>query len=129
MYILRRTQLDSLNSAAATSFHRRLAAYLRRELHEATASLTDEDLLEHIRHSEERANRYGIVSEAGVSQYVCLTFVSDQPFDELPPVKEYLEQPGVDPETKLQALIDYLDELESSPDSEPSAELLDREGD
>lgn len=112
MLKIRKEQMEVLDKAAQGDFHRRLVAFLHEELPEETTGLDDAPLLERIAVSERRASTYGIKSDAGIAQFVCLTFVAGPAFDEIPEVREYLQAPGMDPEEKLDELIDYLAALE-----------------
>lgn len=74
--------------------------------------MEDVALLERITESERRASIYGIESEAGIAQFVCLTFVAGPIFDEIPEVQAYLKEPGLDAEEKLNELAEHLAALE-----------------
>ena len=108
---IRSEQLRQLDEAAGVEFHRRLAAFLRRELPDATGGLSDGELLRLVEESERRAARHGITSERGVAQFACLTFAAGPRFDQEPPIRDYLAGGG-DPEEKLEALIDELAALD-----------------
>lgn len=105
---IRGEQFESLDSAARDDFRRRLAAYLRAELPEETAEFDDAALGELISEAERRASGYGITSEAGVAQFVCVTFIAGPAFDDLPLVRQYLSEPGADAEQRLAELVDDL---------------------
>jgi hypothetical protein len=113
MLKLRKQQLETFEKAAQVDFHQRLLTFLRTELPEDTASLEDADLLERIKDSERRASAYDILSEAGISQFTCLTFMAGPTFDEIPEVHAYLQEPGLEPEEKLEELVDYLATVEN----------------
>lgn len=105
---IRAEQLEELEERAREDFHRRLALYLRDELPEETAALDDAALRELIAESEQRAAVYQITSEAGVAQFVCMTFIAGPTFDDLPLVRQYLSEPGADAELRLAELMDDL---------------------
>jgi hypothetical protein len=112
MLKLRKEQMSALEKASQEDFHRRLLRFLRQEMPELKDEFSDADLLERIAESERRASTYGIVSEAGISQFVCLTFVGGPAFDEIPEVNSYLREPEGEPEQKLDELVDFLAALE-----------------
>ncbi len=90
MVKIRKEQLNAFDKSAQTDFHRCMVTFLRAELSEETATFADATLLERIAESERRASTYGIESDAGSAQFVCLTFMVDPSFDEIPEVREYL---------------------------------------
>lgn len=102
-------QMSRLNEAAFQDFSRRLISFLRRELPAQTAELDDAALAKRITDCKARAARHGILSEAGISQFVCLTFAAPE-FDNLPEVKAFFADPsqGMEPEEKLSLLVDEL---------------------
>jgi len=103
-------QLATLNAIARDGFHNRLITFLRKEIPEEVASMDDVALRDHIIASEKRAEPHGIQSEAGITQFVCLTFLAGTKFDEIPEVKAFLETPegAMTAEEKLKHLIDQL---------------------
>jgi hypothetical protein len=113
MLNMRTEQMYVLESAARADFHQRLVKFLRQKLPGETAIFEDTALLERIVASERRAATYGIESDAGIAQFVCLTFMAGPTFDEIPEVHDYLQEPGTDPEEKLDELVDYLAALEA----------------
>lgn len=113
MLKLRKEQFETFENVAQGDFHQRLLTFLRTELPEDTARLDDAALLERIKDSERRALTHGILSEAGISQFACLTFMGGPTFDEIPEVHAYLQEPGLEPEEKLEELVDYLATIEN----------------
>lgn len=113
MLKLRKQQIETFDKVAQVDLHHRLLKFLRTELPEETASLEDDALLKRIKDSEHRASVYGIVSEAGIAQFTCLTFTGGPSFDEIPEVRAYLQEPGLEPEEKLEELVDYLATIEN----------------
>lgn len=118
MLKIRKEQMSVLEGVAQADFHRRLLIYLRQEMLEAITAFDDFALLARISESERRASTYGIRTDGGVAQFVCLTFAAGPTFDEIPEVNEYLKELGVDPEERLDELIDYLAALEDEESSE-----------
>lgn len=127
MLKFRSEQIDVLDEATTERFYRRLLTFLREEIPEATSSMDDEALTERIIESEKRAAQYDIESQAGIAQFVCLTFVAGPRFDEIPEIREYLRQSEPHGEEKLDELVNYLDALEDDPDAKPADILLQPE--
>jgi len=103
-------QLAAMNEMAGENFHKRLIAFLREEIPEETASMDNSALRQRIVYSEQRAAPYGIESEAGIAQFVCLTFLAGPEFDGIPEVKAFLETPDEEmtTEEKLDQLVEEL---------------------
>jgi len=115
---IRKQQMDAFERSAQAKLHQRLLIYLRQELPEETDEFSDAALLKRICEAEHRASHYNIVSDAGIAQFACLTFVAGPTFDEIPEVNDYLTEPGYDTEERLNELVDYLAALENEPKSE-----------
>ena len=107
---LGKEQLAAMDEMARESFHKRLIAFLRKEIPEETVSMDDAALRQRIAYSEQRAALHGINSEAGIAQFVCLTFLAGLEFDEIPDVKAFLETPNEEmtSEDKLDQLVEEL---------------------
>lgn len=127
MLTIRAEQMAALDEAASSRFHNRLMVYLREEIPGATSGINDEALMQHIIDSERRAAKYNIESEAGIAQFVCLTFAAGADFDEIPEIQEYLQQQDLSGEEKLDELVNYLDALENDQGATPSDILLQPE--
>ena len=112
MLRIRKEQMNALDGAAQNVFHQQLLTYLRREMPDVTEEFSDAALLRRIEESEDRAAKYGIGSNAGVAQFVCLTFISGVEFDEIPEVNALLKSDHDDPEELLSDLVDCLEEME-----------------
>lgn len=123
MLRIRAKQMALVNEASAAAFHWRLVTFLRKEIKDA-ASLSDDELLERIFEGERRAAQY-IESEAGIAQFVCLTFAVGLMFDEIPEVRALLQQSQFSAEEKLDELINYLDALEDNPQTNHLEMLLE----
>lgn len=103
-------QLKQIDKSSRVDFHFRIVNFLREWLPDQTARMDDVALLQRVLESEKRAAPFGVVSEAGVTQWVCLTFTAGQKFDELPEVSAYLHEPEPPGEEKLERLVDCVDE-------------------
>lgn len=105
-------QIASLDKAAWGDFHTRLAAFLRGEMPDETADMSDAGLLKFVRDAQARSLAHGIESEAGVAQYACLSLEAGTDFADHPDIDEYLHEPGANPEERLAALVDMLADKE-----------------
>jgi hypothetical protein len=103
-------QMKSLQQATKQRFHQQLKEFLREELPEETAAMSDQSLLDRIMDSDRRAAKYQIESQSGIAQFVCLTFAAGPGFDEIPEVRELLTDPTseLDPEERLELLVEEL---------------------
>lgn len=109
MLRIRPEQYTAFEEAAHADFHRRLTQYLRAELPEQTAEMDDRALAHRVADAERRATAHGVVTENGVAQFACLTFLGGPEFDQMPEVREYLhEENGLTPDEKVETLVDYL---------------------
>ena len=109
MFVIRRRQVEAFDEAAARGLRERLKEFLRQEMPEQTADLSDEDLLKHIIDAEVCAAAYGIESDGGIASYVCLAMVAGPQFADLPRVAAFLKTPGTNAEQQLQDLIEFMD--------------------
>jgi hypothetical protein len=110
MFEIQSDQTKSLQQATKQRFHEQLKQFLREEIPEETSAMSDQALLDRIADSEKRAAKYGIVSQSGVAQFACLTFIAGPDFDEIPEVKEFLTDStsDLDPEERLEILVEEL---------------------
>jgi len=107
-------QIEMLNKEPTSAFHNQLMTFLRKEISEATSEMDGDALQKYIVNSEKRAEKYNINSEAGIAQFICLTFVAGPEFDEIPEVKNYLMESNIDPDEKLIELIKYIDSMKDN---------------
>jgi hypothetical protein len=89
-------------------FHDHLVTFLRSQLPEETGHLDDVALRQHIARCEARGAAFGVISELGVSQWVCLTFLGDPEFDANPEVRDFLRAPVPVPDEKMAQLVEGL---------------------
>lgn len=103
-------QLAELNSRARDRFRTNLCVFLRNEIPEETSVMDDAALLERISVCERRSEKYGITSDAGIAQFVCLSFLAGPGFDEIPEVQALLvtQDDDMSVEERLEALVDEL---------------------
>jgi hypothetical protein len=109
---IRSEQMEALDHEAQRRFHLRLVKFLRDQLPEETVEISDDVLLARIIEAEHRANKYDIVTEIGITQFVLLGFLAGPDFDEEPDVHTFLSNPAYEPDEKIDALVDELLELE-----------------
>lgn len=103
-------QIAEMNSRARERFRKNLCAFLRDEIPEETSLLDDRELLERISICEQRSEKYGITSDAGIAQFVCLSFLAGPTFDDIPEVQAMLviQDDDMSVEERLEALVDEL---------------------
>lgn len=109
---IRKEQMATLDKAAWEDFYLRLAEFLRTEMPDQTADLSDAELSEFVRGAHARSLGHGIGSEAGVAQYACLSLEAGPNFADNPDIAALLHEPGSDPEEQLDALVDMLADKE-----------------
>lgn len=102
-------EFRSFDRSPNADFHYRLIGFLREQLPDETAEMSDEGLLGRVLESERRAARYGVESEAGITQWMCLTFLAGHAFDEIPEVASYLREPEPAPDEKMDELVDNIE--------------------
>jgi hypothetical protein len=109
MIRIRREQMAALDAHAQHCFRARVAAYLRAQLPDPIAPLTETDLAERIARWQVRAAAHGVRSERGVAKWCYLSLVLTEAFDEEPAIREYLGQPGPPPDHKVDMLMRTLE--------------------
>lgn len=109
---IRPDQMDALAQDAHRRFHLRLVKFLRDQLPEETAEMSDDVLLTRIYDAEHRASKYDITSEIGITQFTLLGFFAGLEFDEEPDVNAFLINPAYEPDDKIDALVDELLEMD-----------------
>jgi hypothetical protein len=113
MLQIRPEQMAEFDKAVRRNFHQRLLAHYRQHLPEVTASWDDATLAQRIADADRRASLHGIRSERGIARFVGIALVAGPEFDNIPEVRACLDRPGVDPEVKIDLLVDCLTELEN----------------
>jgi hypothetical protein len=83
--------------------------FLRKEMPHECGKLTDPELSAFVEQAAERAESFGITEPTPVIQFACLCVAAGLNFASGRDVTAYLNEPGLDQETKMQALIDQLD--------------------
>jgi hypothetical protein len=110
MFRITQAQLETFDRIARADFYRHLATYLREVMPEETAAYGDDALLGYITASAHRASTYRIETESGIAQWTCLSLVFGLGFEDVPAMREYFKVTGMDPEEKLEVLVDGLNE-------------------
>ena len=104
---IRTEQMGALDNAATADLYHRIALYLRRKLPDHTSDLNDATLLQRVTANASKANRYGVKTDKGIAEFVCIAFVAGENFDELPEIRTYL-QLNADPDLKIHFLSERL---------------------
>ncbi len=97
---IRADQMAAFDEAARERFRHRLCLYLRKELPRETEPYSEEALYLHVKDCEQRAGRFGIVTELGITQFACLTF-EDLRFDEDEDIRLFLTLPRTEPTDQI----------------------------
>jgi hypothetical protein len=108
MLTIRQEQLNELQLAQRTRFHRELMALFRKEIPNEVARYDDAALLEQIAIGHEKACGYKIESERGVARFVGLRLITAPPFDEHPGARTYLERNDIDGTQKMDLIFQDL---------------------
>jgi len=111
MFKISKGQMTEVDRLVRDGFHRRLAAFLRVELPEETTVLDDVALAAFILESEQRALLHGIETELGIARWACFRLAAEPDFDRHAEFKEYMNVPGMNPERKLELLIEQYNAL------------------
>lgn len=106
--IIRGEQMGALDNAATADLHHRIALYLRRKLPDHTNHFNDATLLQKVTASASKADKYGVKTDRGIAEFVCIAFVTGENFDEVPDIQTYLTQPNFDPDFKIHLLSEQL---------------------
>ena len=109
MLTIRQDQMEALDEDARERFRKRLMVYLREELPFETRHQSDEELHEHVLDCERRAERLGLLGEAGIAQFACLTY-EDPRFDEDQDFVDFMNLYRTYPEEQLARVVETWDE-------------------
>ena len=102
---LRQPQVDAFRGMAERDFVRRVAAFVRENVSEATESLDEAALRERIEAGLAKARGYGLKKEAALAAFVALQLEFSPDFDGYPPFKKVLADPSIPPVARLDELI------------------------
>lgn len=81
---IHRNQEDAYKQAAEADFIRRVLLHIRRDLAEAAAGLSDEEILQRVRECAPRAARHGLVTEKQLICFVDSSILLGRGFDRDP---------------------------------------------
>lgn len=115
MLEIRDAQMREFERAARANFHRRLTTLFRQELPEKTKDLDDATLLSRIAAADVKAQSHGIETERGIARFAGISLLAGPDFDEAPPVKEFLNYPGLKPDERIELLSEQLAEYQLPP--------------
>lgn len=113
-------QRDAFDEGAVRGFHRRLREYLRSDMTTHVAQIDDAKLDVFINECHRRAEKAGISTESGITQWTCLTVIVREHLDEVVAFMDYLNDLTTIPESKddrLELLVDCLATLEPGDES------------
>lgn len=99
-------QFRKLEQIAAREFHRDLDRFLRAEFPEESDGISFEDMANFILVCEERCVGYGMISDASISQFACLSLASGIYVDDIPEIRSFLESTEVPPADKMDLLVE-----------------------
>jgi hypothetical protein len=103
--IIRRKQIEELESAILPEYRDRLIAFYRDRAPWFIGRFSDAQLEQRVAHAISRARAFGLSSAEGTMQYVGLALAAGPNFDEDPRVDKFMTRPGSPPEVKLQRLL------------------------
>ena len=112
MFRISAEQMGALDRAAAIDLVQHIAAFLRQELTDEVAHLSDAELVRFVAQAHVKARAHGIESDAAIAQYACLAVDNGIDFADLPEIAEFLRDPDSDPEEQLDYLVDLLADTE-----------------
>lgn len=84
---------------------RRLASYLREHHDDLVGSLSDEDLVQHVRYGVRRASAYGIDVDRSLTMFLLLMLRTSQTFDEHPSIRRLLTDERVTPNLRIYEVV------------------------
>ncbi len=106
-----KNQFVRFEQMAAQRYYRELEVFLREELPDECKNITSKEIFSFIEECERRCNTFEIFSEASVSQFAVLSIASGIYVDENVDIRAVLASQEIEPEKRLEVLIDNLDRL------------------
>jgi hypothetical protein len=102
--LIRKEQMDALESAGQERYLHRLRSYLRLHVPGLVAHIDDAVLLERIRAAVPQARAAGIRSDEGVLAFVALAIAAGPGFFQHPSIRKFFAGQADDPERKIRWL-------------------------
>jgi hypothetical protein len=94
-------QTSSFDEHSEQHRARRLAGYLREHHDDLVGSLSDEDLVRHVRYGIRRASAYDIDVDRSLTMFLLLMLRTSQTFDEYPSIQRLLTDERVQPNLRI----------------------------
>ncbi len=107
---IRAEQMAAFGAEADAAFEKRLMAHLREHHTELVAGFSDDLLLPMVQTGITRARSYGITWESNLTAYVALMFEIAPNFDRHPRMQMILSSHSINPEDKLDMLMERMPE-------------------
>jgi hypothetical protein len=109
-FTIRDEQMQALQRAQEEAFVRSVSDGLRNYHLDLVETIPEEQLLAMVARGIDRARRYGIRQKFGLAMFVELMLLVGEDFDEYPPIRAILLQPDIDPDDKMDRIIDTMTE-------------------
>lgn len=106
MLKISKLQMAKLDSEVDAAYARDVARYMRAEHEEATAGLSDAELLRRVEIGIERAKGYGMTWDATITGFVAIMFEVAPTFDEQPAIRDVLLDGRIPADVRIDALWD-----------------------
>ncbi len=103
MLKIRKDQKEAMDEVSQERFRRRLLVELRREFPAETGDQDEIESYNQILDCEERARRFGICTQSGITRYARLSY-REPGFDRDPDFKRAMRKEGCDPEAQLELI-------------------------
>ena len=115
MFVVGSDQMATLDSVAEREFETRLTGYVRERIPAATATMPPGQLQAEVAEHAAAARGFGIQTQSGIAQFVCLCFMPGPLFYQNAPMRTFLTMPGPDPDTKIRYVAERIaEELEKA---------------
>lgn len=108
MPTVRNDQMAAFQTSAERDFEDRILALVRRQNTGIPPGTSEERLREMVVNGIRRARSHGLTAEQPIGKFVGLMFGIAPNFDQYPPVRAILADPRVEPNRRVQALLDGL---------------------
>lgn len=93
---------------AAGHFEDRLRQYVRERIPAQTAAMPEDQLRSKISSALETAEGFGIRSQAGLAQFVCLCLLPGAAFYENPQFRQFISHPDVNPDKGMTLIAHHI---------------------